>query len=203
MFHKSHLWALGKQIRLICRLRKTYEYDGPVMRWQRVWGRATLFGPSRLPFPAVGNFPTQDEMSRLAIPDHVVDLHVWRTFSHKSPTTEACQTYFEAGRNFVFRKKGFHIHLAFVLKAPACLHRVGDRGVQALNILRFYVSVKFRDSLSPFSLFDWLASNGGVTMLSSASRLCLHADMEIISENLFGDVADNLTDRLLSSPAFG
>jgi hypothetical protein len=105
-----------------------------------------------------------------AIPDHVVDLHVWRTFSHKSPTTEACQTYFEAGRNFVFPKKGFHIHLAFVLKAPACLHRVGDRGVQALNILRFYVSVKFRDSLSPSSLFDWLASNGGVTMLSSASR---------------------------------
>ena len=69
---------------------------------------------------------------RLTISDHVVHLHVLRSFTLKPPATEARQTYLEASRNFVFRKKGFHRRAAktggFWQRGYERLLEASDRG---------------------------------------------------------------------------
>src|ERR1035438_2030039 len=86
-------------------------------------------------------------------------------------------------------------------KAPACLHRVRDGNMQRKHTLVLFLGQILRRRLTSVAL--WLVGPGRLHYDAfECVSLCLHSHMEVIPENLLVDVADNLPDRLLPSPAF-
>ncbi|MGA3050076.1 MAG: hypothetical protein ABSD67_25965, partial [Terracidiphilus sp.] len=83
--------------------------------------------------------------------------------------------------------------------------------MQALNILWVCVSVKFRGAdYFRFSermsrLFAFRRTGFRCGSYDTLKRLsfCFHPDMEIVSEDFFRDVPDNLADRLFSGSILG
>jgi len=105
------------------------------------------------------------------------------------------------GRNFVFRKKGFHKHLV-LMKGPAChgQMKAGHAGVESNVISEFGQIDDDREAEALF--FLGLCARLDHDAFERFS-FGLHADMEVVPQNFLRYVANDLPDSFLSSSGFG
>lgn len=134
---------------------------------------------------------------RFAVPDQVVDLDVLRAFTTQPPAAQASQTHLEVSRNFVFRKKRFHMHLV-LMNRPASPNprKPGYAGVERNGILNLgQIGERMLAALQSILLPD-----GQRCFKRGPFRG--HPDMAVVAQHASRYMARYLHDRFVARSAF-